>query len=83
MVARLLLAPLLPLMTYVGVNQLVDGGLPDFSAANFLEDARENSMAGRIGDTRLDLRLALDVRGELLLVNQHEHVVRRIRTVAR
>ena len=49
---------------------------------NLFDKGNKTSMAALVGSDRVDLRLALDARGELLLVNKRDDKIRRITQIS-
>ncbi len=68
---------------YFNSNGVGPGDRPDLYELNLFDKASKTSMAELVGSDRVDLRLALDARGELLLVNKRDNIIRRITKLAR
>lgn len=63
---------------YFDAGEAESGGAPELFELYLFTDSRPTSMADLIGEKRVDLRLGLDAQGELLLLNKHDNIVRRI-----
>jgi glucose/sorbosone dehydrogenase len=68
---------------YFDSNGVGPGDRPELYELNLFDKGHKTSMAELVGGDRVDLRFALDDRGELLLVNKRDNIIRRITKLVR
>jgi Glucose / Sorbosone dehydrogenase len=68
---------------YFDSNGVEPGDRPELYELNLFDKGSKTTMAELVGSDRVDLRLALDARGELLLLNKRDNIIRRITKPAR
>jgi hypothetical protein len=67
---------------YFDANGVEPGDRAELYELNLFDKGRMTSMAELVGSARVDLRLAHDARGEVLLVNKRDNIIRRITKLA-